>query len=54
MDVDTRETFTLGGTDLTIAVANITFTARENHHYEVTVEATNIAGSATSEATISE
>ncbi len=57
MDVDTGETITsLGGTDLNITETNITFTTqqlRENHRYNVTVRASNVAGSATSQTMIS-
>ena len=52
VDIDTGEIITLGDTDLTIAETNITFTTqqlRENHRYNVTVIASNIAGSATDE-----
>ena len=55
-DVDTREIITLEGNDLTITETNITFTTqqlRENRHYNVTVAASNTAGSATSQAGIS-
>ncbi len=48
VDVDTGETITLGSTDLTIAETNITFTTqqlRENHHYNVSVMASNAVSS---------
>ena len=56
VDVDTRETITLGNTDLTVAETNITFTAeqlRMNRHYNITVIAFNVAGTATSRNNIS-
>lgn len=57
VDLDTGDTITLGTTDLTLEENNITFTAESgllttNRHYDVTVTATNIAGSATSYITI--
>ena len=57
MDLDTGEIITLGAGELTIADNNITFTAeqlRVNRLYNVTVRASNSAGSATSYVTISE
>lgn len=58
MDLDTGESVKLGNTDLTIAGNNsITFTTERltpNHRYNVTIRAANIAGSATSNITISE
>ena len=56
MDVDTGEIITLEETDLTIEGTSITFTARqlrENRRYNVTVTASNIAGSTTSKVNIS-
>ena len=51
MDVDTGETIALGDSDLTIQTEiNITFTTQqlgENHRYNVTVTASNAAGSVT-------
>ena len=47
-DIDTGETITLGDTELTITETNITFTTqqvRENRRYNVTVMASNAAGS---------
>ena len=51
-----QEIIVLGDSDLIITKTNITFTIqrlRENRHYNVTVTASNIAGSATSQAGIS-
>ena len=53
MDVDTGEAVTLRGTDLTIEFNVITLTVHQNHHYNTTVIASNIAGSATSWTRIS-
>ena len=56
VDVDTGETTTLGDNDLIITETNITFTTqqlRENRRYNVTVTASNIVGSATSQVGIS-
>ena len=57
MDLDTEEIITLGDGDLTTAENNITFITTEqlsvNRHYNVTVRASNSAGSTTSYVTIS-
>ena len=56
VDVDTEETITLGGSALTVNGANITFVTqllRRNRHYNVTVIASNAAGSTISETRIS-
>ena len=56
MDFDTGEGIILGGTNLTIEEANITSVThqlRENRHYNVTVIASNIAGSAESQTNLS-
>ena len=56
MDGNSGESIILGGTDLSITETNITFTTqklKENRHYYITVTASNIAGSATSESSIS-
>ncbi len=55
-NVDTGEIIILEDTELTITVTNITFTnlqLRTNHRYDVTVTASNVAGSATSQTMIS-
>ena len=57
MDLDTGEIITLREGELTIADNNITFTFEQlsvNRHYNVTIRASNSAGSTTSYATISE
>ena len=57
MDLDTGEIITLGDEELTTAGNNITFTTkqlRDNRRYNVTVRASNSAGSTTSYVTISE
>ena len=57
MDLDTGEIITLREGELTIVENNITFTAeqlRVNRLYNVTVRASNKAGSTTSYVTISE
>ena len=58
VDLDTGELKTLfGGTNLTVAWNIITFSTellRVNGRYNVTIIATNVAGSATSYSTISE
>ncbi len=57
VDLDAGDIITLGTTDVTLEENNITFTAESgllttNRHYDVTVTAANIAGSATSYITI--
>ena len=57
VDLDTGEIITLGDRELPIVGNNITFTTeqlRVNRHYNVTVRASNSAGSTTSYVTISE
>ena len=57
VDLDTGEIIKLGNGELTIAEINITFAAeqlRVNRRYNVTVRASNSAGSTTSYVTISE
>ena len=57
VDLDTGEIITLGDRELTIAGNNITFSAEQlsvNRHYNVTIRASNSAGSTTSYVTISE
>ena len=57
VDLDTGEIVTLGNGELTIAEINITFATeqlRVNHRYNVTVRASNSAGSTTSYVAISE
>ena len=57
VDLDTGEIITLGYGELTIAGNNITFITteqlRDNRRYNVTVRASNSAGSTTSYVTIS-
>ena len=57
VDIDTRETITLGDTDLTVAENNITIDAtrqlQENHHYSITATVSNIADSAISRTRLS-
>ena len=56
VDVETGETIALGISDLTFVAANISFTTqqlRENRHYIVAVEASNVAGTAISQTRIS-
>jgi hypothetical protein len=56
IDIDTGETITVRDNDLTITETNITFTTQqlgENHRYSINVTASNIAGSATSQVSIS-
>ena len=55
-EVETGLTMTLENTDLEIVEANITFTTQhltENRHYNLSVIASNFAGSATSQAMLS-
>ena len=55
MDFDTRD-IPLSNTDLTIVDEDITFTTEQltdNHRYNVTVNASNAAGSSLSHVTIS-
>ena len=56
MDLDTGKITTLGDEELTIAENNIITTEqlRVNRHYNITVNASNSAGSATSYVAISE
>ena len=57
VDLDTGEIITLGDGELTIAENNITFTNEQlkvNHRYNVTVRASNSAGSTTSYIAISD
>ena len=56
MDVDAGEIIILGGTDIAIEGANITFTThrlQENRHYSIVISASNAVGSAMSNANIS-
>ena len=57
MDLDTGEIITLREGELTIADNNITFTFEQlsvNRHYNVTIRASNKAGSTTSYVAMSE
>ena len=57
VNLDTGEIITLGSRELTIAENNIIFTneqLRDNHRYNVTVRASNNAGSTTSYIAISD
>ena len=57
VDLDTGEIITLGDRESTIAENNIIFTneqLRDNHLYNVTVRASNSAGSTTSYIAISD
>ena len=57
VDLDTEEIITLGDEELTIAGNNITFTTEQlktNRHYNVTIRASNSAGSTTSYVALSE
>ena len=57
MDLDTGEIITLGDGELTIVENNITFTTEQlsvNRHYNVTVRASNKAGSTNSYVALSE
>ena len=56
VNVDTGENITLRDTDLTIEETNITFSILEqlrDDHYRITVMASNIVGSVTSQINIS-
>ena len=55
-DISTGEAIQLGDTNVTISETNITFATqglREDHYYNVTVTASNIAGSAVSHIILS-
>ncbi len=57
VDLDTGESITLGDTDLTVEGNNVTFTTElltTNRRFNVTANATNIAGSSVSHTTMSE
>lgn len=54
-DIISGETFTLGTTDVAISGVNITVGARINRrgHYSIMINASNVAGSSTTEIEIS-